>query len=210
MRTLLIGLLAIILLSLSGPLSTADAAPPRPALGSIEAQEQGKNLVILGSVMQSIGVGLGIADTISGGFLAIPRTAYSLGTIPFAPLTIHGFELMLSDGSEISRLRAQASGYFEAAGYSGLIALLSLTPFLVGTEQDIAGSLFHIFTAVPHAITAAAMLIPAFVVTARADHKQKMAKLGFKTHRSRSPDSLFVLAPMIRPGGGGLHLVGTF
>ena len=224
MRPSRIVLLALVLFSLVGSLPTAHAAPAAPEFGTSEARERGKNLVILGSVMQSIGVGLGIADTIGGGFLAAPRTFYSLGTIPFAPLTIHGFDLMLSDGSEVSRLRAQAGGYFEAAGYSGTVALLALTAMAVRGQNcaeaeaesgypvcfEDVGGVFELLTTVPHALTAGAMLIPAFIVTAVADHKERKARLGGATLGAAAPQPLLVFAPLVQPGGGGIQLVGVF
>jgi len=218
---LLSALLVGLFLASSIPNAASASSPPAPS--SEELRERGRRLVILGSVMQSIGVGLGVADTLGGGFLAAPRSFYSLATIPFAPLTIHGFDLWLSDGTEVGQLRAQAGGYFEAAGYSGLVALFSSTALLVRgracAEAEAAsgypvcsedvGGVFQVLNIIPHALTAGAMLFPAFILTGVAAHKESRGIGGASYLHARTAPRL-AFAPMFRPEGGGLQVVGVF
>lgn len=198
--------------------------PPSPILslsepewGTPEVQRSGKTLVVVTSVVQIVGLGLGIGDAISGGGLAPARIPYSFVSIPFAPLSVLGYQLLLSDGSEGSYLRATGTGLLVGSLHSGLQAGFSGLSIAVGEAtcaaawaswdgegyqpcfEDVSG-IFQSAILVPHAIASLSLLIPGIVMSAAA---------ASRTARSGSAN-LPILSPAIYRGGGGLQLFGTF
>ena len=179
-----------------------------PPLGSERAWQSGRALVAITSIVQGVGIGLGIADVASGGDEGLPRVPYGLATIPFAPLSVIGYERLLSDGSRASALQGAGVGFLVGAAYSGLEAVLAAgamrrqTMMIDGEIYAIedTGAIFDTLVLVPHVGVAIGMLIPGVILSAAGAAKRS------RVARHPAP----VLAPAIVPGGGGLQLAGRF
>ncbi len=95
-------------------------------LGTPMAKTEGTVLVILGSVAQAGTLAFTIAEMADKDpDLFWHRLVWHGVTVPFAPITLRGYELALSDGSERDRCRALGVGFLQGAAYSGAITLLT-------------------------------------------------------------------------------------
>jgi len=162
--------LMIALFTLAGTARAAD-------LGTPEAKKAGTALVITGVAVQLGGIGFATASIFDDEIAAsIPRIAYHGATVPFAVLTVIGFERLLADGSEASRHRALAAGFFEGMAYAGMVAGLSALEMAVGPTPggdyhvtDV-GSIFSFGYFLTHLPVMVGLMIPGIVSAVRADH----------------------------------------
>lgn len=145
-------------------------------LGTPAAKRTGTALVIAGVAVQLGGIGFATASLFDDEIAAsVPRLVYHGSTIPFAVLTVIGFERLLADGNVASRHRALAAGFFEGMAYAGAVALLSALELLVGpspgedSPATDVGSIFSFGYFLSHLPVMVGLMIPGIVSAMRAD-----------------------------------------
>ncbi len=157
----------IALFTLAGPARAAD-------LGSPESKKAGTALVVTGVAIQLGGIGFATASLFDDEIAAtIPRLIYHGVTVPFAALTVLGFERLLADGTEGGRFRALGVGFLQGAAYAGIVAGLSFLEMAVGPtpgggyESTDVGSIFSFGYGLTHLPVMVGLLIPGIICAVR-------------------------------------------
>lgn len=177
-------------------------------------QKAGRGLAVAGLVVQGLGMGLSAGAIIQpGGAFTGATPPFRFASIPFAPLTVAGFELWLDDGTPAGRDRAISTGLLEGSLYAAITAGLNVLPIV---RHDIAMSaciesgecwegnpipfLIHMPVVLSHAAVALGFLIPGIVLRVKAERG---------TASTAGPTSLGI-APWGSRGMSGLCVYGSW
>jgi len=96
-----------------------------PAMGQEDRRDEGRIVVGFGVALQGVSIGLAVASFWEEDLL-VYRIPYELAIIPFAPMTVRGFELALGNSDDRMRARSLGIGLLEGAIYSSAISIISL------------------------------------------------------------------------------------
>ena len=167
----------------------------------------GTGLIIAAFVAQGISVGI-TSTTVAEGDLSYNLWPVYLGTIPFAPMGVHGFALRFGGSDKFERLRWTGIGLLQAAAYSGVMAALSFaSTFTAYYMQPLNIAITLSYS------TASIAFVIAGVSSVAAAKKAKHRQVQSQSRRSpaRPPHRGFVMPTIApRPGGVSLGLTGVF
>ncbi len=205
----------------------SDSLPANKAARKAKRDRRvGTALMIAAFVAQGISVGI-TSPTVVYGDIIYNIWPVQVGTIPFAPMGVHGFALRFGGSDKLERLRWTGIGLLQAAAYSGVMAALSFASTFSATLEEpgiLSDGTVHLWefrrgfrplniaTTISYSTASIAFVI-AGASSIKAAKRAKHRQVQSQSRRSpaKSTHRGFVM-PTIAPRSGGvsLGLTGVF